>query len=115
MINGCKLMWSFFGNDHGKSPHDGASAIIKRLIWHEQLNAHGEKLINAKKFVSFLCRELSYHLESSYMGKRKPFHRLLWHIKSTDVDCSSTTYACEAIEGTMKIHSICAMNKNCMT
>jgi hypothetical protein len=24
--------------------------------------------------VSFLYRELFYHLKSSYMGKRKPFH-----------------------------------------
>jgi hypothetical protein len=45
----------------------------------------------------------------------KPFHRFFWHIKFIDVDRNSTTYACEAIEGTMKIHSICGMNKNWMT
>ncbi len=74
MTNGCKMMWSFFGNGHGKSPHDGASVVIKRFIRCEQLNAHGEILSNAKKVVSFLYRELFYHLKSSYMGKRKPFH-----------------------------------------
>jgi hypothetical protein len=56
----------------------------------------------------------SYRLKSSYTCKRKPFHQLFWHIRSTDVDRNSTTYACETIEGTMQIHFICVMNKNYM-
>jgi len=29
MIGGCKMMWSFFKNGHGKGPHDGVGVIIK--------------------------------------------------------------------------------------
>jgi hypothetical protein len=47
VTSGCKMMWSFFGNGHGKGPHDGVGAIIKRFIRHKQLNVHGEKLTNA--------------------------------------------------------------------
>jgi hypothetical protein len=31
MTNGCKMVWFFFGSDHGKGPHDGAG-VIKRFI-----------------------------------------------------------------------------------
>jgi hypothetical protein len=42
-------------------------------------------------------------------------HRIFWHIKFGDVDHNSTNYTCEAIEGTMKIHSNYVLNKNTMT
>lgn len=54
MTNGCKMIWSFFGSGHWKGPHDGVGAIIKRFIWHEQLNAHEKKLTNEKEVVNFL-------------------------------------------------------------
>jgi len=53
MINGCKTTWNFFGSGHGKGSHDGAGAIIKRLIRKEQLDANGGKLQNAKEVVQF--------------------------------------------------------------
>ncbi len=53
MINGCKTTWNFFGSGHGKGSHDGASAIIKRLIRKEQLDANGGRLQNAKEVVQF--------------------------------------------------------------
>jgi len=115
MTNGCKMMWFFFGSDHGKGPHDKVGVVVKRFLRCEQFNAHVDKLTNVEKVVSFFCKELFYRPESSYTSKRKPFHQLFWHNKSIDVERNSTTYACEDIEGTMKIHSICAMNKNCMT
>jgi hypothetical protein len=31
-IKGCKMLWSFFGNGHGKGPHDGVGAMIKRFL-----------------------------------------------------------------------------------
>jgi hypothetical protein len=49
-------MWFFFGSGHGKGPHDGVGIVIKIFIWHEQLNAQGEKLINAREVVNFLCK-----------------------------------------------------------
>jgi hypothetical protein len=112
--NGCKIVWSFFGSGHGKDPHDRASVVVKRFIWCEQLNPHGHKLTNVEE-VDFLREHLSYPLESTYVGKRKPLHQIFWHIKFGDVDRNSTNYAYEAIEGTMKIRSICALNKNTKT
>lgn len=41
------MLWSFFGNGHGKGPHDGVGAMIKRFLRREQLDVHGAKLQNA--------------------------------------------------------------------
>lgn len=41
MTNGCKMLRSFFGSAHGKGPHDGVGAIVKRFVPKEQLNAQG--------------------------------------------------------------------------
>jgi hypothetical protein len=115
MTNGCKMMWSLFGNGHGKGPHDGIGTIIKRLIQHEQLNAHGEKFINVKEVVNFICKQLFTCPKSSYTCKRKFFLNFFWHVKSGDIDCKFTICACDAIEGTMKICCIYALNKTTMT
>jgi len=32
MIEGCKTLWSFFGNGHGKGPHDRAWVVVKRFF-----------------------------------------------------------------------------------
>ena len=31
------MRWNLFGSDHGKGEHDGAGALIKRALTHEQL------------------------------------------------------------------------------
>ncbi len=33
LINGCAMIWSFFGIGHGKGAHDGASVVIKQFLW----------------------------------------------------------------------------------
>ncbi len=33
MIGGCEMCWSFFCSGHGKGPHDGAWAMIKRFLY----------------------------------------------------------------------------------
>ena len=32
-----EMRWNFFGFGHGKGEHDGAGAVIKRALTHEQL------------------------------------------------------------------------------
>jgi hypothetical protein len=54
-------MWSFFGNGHGKGPHDGPRIVIKHFIWCGQLNVHGVKLHNAKEVVNLLRVNLFDH------------------------------------------------------
>jgi len=51
MTNGCKTTWNFFGDGHGKGPHDGVGVVIKRLIQNEQLDANGGKLQNASSII----------------------------------------------------------------
>jgi hypothetical protein len=108
-------MWSFFGSGHDKRPHDSASAVVERFVWWEQLKSHGVKVQNASKVVQFLCEHLSNQPKSSYIGKKKPLQRNFWHIMSNDVDRSSTSYACDTMQGTMKVHNICATNKHILS
>jgi hypothetical protein len=49
MTNGYKRVWSFFGNGHGKGPHDGVNAIIKRFIQKTQLDVDGVRLQNVEE------------------------------------------------------------------
>jgi hypothetical protein len=32
MTNGCKMIWNFFDNGHGKGPHDGVGVVTKGLF-----------------------------------------------------------------------------------
>jgi hypothetical protein len=73
MISGCKMKWSFFGNGHGKGPHDGAKTFITCFIRCEQLNAHGVKLQNVKEVINSLRINLFDRLESSYTSKKNPY------------------------------------------
>ncbi len=94
--------------------HDGARVVIKRFIQCEQLNAHGTKLQNVED-VNFLCANISYRLESLYMGKKKPLCQVFQHVVSKHIDHRSGTFACDTMEGTMKIHCIFAINKHVLT
>lgn len=113
MTNGCEMMWSFFGSAHGKGPHDGAGAVVKRFIRKEQLNAHGAKLTCAADVVQFLKENLAERPESSYTGARKPMKRMFWHIGANDVKHKDEAHDCDVVQGTRKIHSIRAANKKC--
>ena len=54
LTGGCVCMWSFFGSGHGKGPHDGARAVVKRYIRTAQLDAMGPKLANVEQVVNLL-------------------------------------------------------------
>ena len=115
MTNGCEMLWSFFGSAHGKGPHDGAGAVVKRFIRKEQLNAHGAKLTCAADVVQFLKENLAERPESSYTGARKPMKRMFWHIGANDVKHKDEAHDCDVVQGTRKIHSIRAANKTNLT
>jgi hypothetical protein len=48
----------------------------------------------------------------SYFGFMKLFHKIFWHVKGEDVDRVPLLFIYDPMKGTMKIHSICALNKN---
>jgi hypothetical protein len=54
LMGGCMMLWSFFGTSRDKGPHDGACAIVKRFIRHNQLDPNGPKLQNAEGIVALL-------------------------------------------------------------
>ncbi len=66
-------MWNFFGLNHGKGPHNGASVVIKIFIQHEQLNSYGTKLQNVANVVGFLRANISNRPKSSYIGQKCPY------------------------------------------
>jgi hypothetical protein len=105
------MLCSFFRSGHGKGPHDGVGTMVKRFLWREQLNAQGRKLQNAKEVVTFLHMCLSDRPKSSYSSSIKLLHRTFWHVKVEDVDRVPPLFICDPIKCTMKIHPICAINK----
>jgi hypothetical protein len=109
------MIWSFFGSSHGKGPHDGACAIVKGFLKKEQQNVHAEKLQNVKEVVTFLKKHLSYRLETTLSGERKPFKRFLCHVKANDVIWNNSSFNCDPIKGTIKLHSIWEANKHNLT
>ena len=43
------MSWFFFGSGHDKGEHDGAGAVVKRTLTHEQLKPNGAILRCAQK------------------------------------------------------------------
>lgn len=50
-IGGCACSWNFFGSRHGKGPHDGAGAVVKRYIRQAQPDPHGQEMNCVKHVV----------------------------------------------------------------
>ena len=51
---GLEIRWIFFGSSHGKGEHDGAGAVIKWALTHEQLKADVMHMNCAAHVVDFL-------------------------------------------------------------
>jgi hypothetical protein len=109
------MLWNFFGDGHGKGPHNEARTMLKRFWHRKQFNPQARKLQNVGEVIQFLREWLSFRPESSYSGSMKPFHITFWHVKVGDVDRDLPLFICDPIKGTMRIHSICAVNKNNLT
>jgi hypothetical protein len=80
------LVKSFFGSRHGKSPHDGAGAVLKRFIKQVQFNVERPKIQNAEQVVNLFCSHLNTHLKTSYSGHRIPIMHTFWHVNVTSMD-----------------------------
>ena len=52
-LTGMHMMWSFSASGHGKGEHDGASAVIKRTLTHEELKPNEAPLKCAADVVKF--------------------------------------------------------------
>ena len=104
ITEGCNCMWSFFGSGHGKGPHDGAGAVLKRYIRTTQLDVNGPRLQDVETVVEFLRSKLSERPKTSY-GDRRPVRRTFWHVRVGDVD-RETEYECDPIVGCRDLHCV---------
>ena len=108
LTGGCVCMWSFFGSGHGKGPHDGAGAVVKRYIRTAQLDAMGPELVNAEQVVNLLREKLSSRPETSYTSTNKSdVFRYFWHVTKAALETErKTPYMCMQIAGTRDLHQI---------
>ena len=113
-LTGTEMTWNFFGSGHGKGEHDGAGAVIKRALTHEQLKSDGVVLRQAADAVAFLTRTMSNDVCSSYAQPTKagpPINRKFWLVKEGDVD-RSNLWGCETVQGSRSLHCISGFSRH---
>lgn len=116
-LTGTEMTWSYFGSGHGKGEHDGAGAVVKRALTHEQLKTDGVILRKAADVVDFLKKTMSHGASSSYAQSTKKgpdTNRIFWLIKPEDVD-RSKAWGCETVKGSRSMHSICGFSHHDVT
>lgn len=94
-LTGKEMCWNFFVSGHGKGEHDGAGAVIKRALTHEQLKVDGTPLKCAADVVYFLREKFNHSGKS----------RVFWDIKLGEVD-RTCQWNCKPIHKTMSMHSV---------
>ena len=93
-----EMMWNFFGSGHGKGEHDGAGAVIKRTLTHEQLKENGWHLKCAGDVVAFL----KHRFCSADNGG---VSRMFWEIKEGDVP-RERHWDCKRVIGSRSMHCV---------
>ncbi len=88
--------------------------MVKRFVWRE-LKSHGVKLKNALEVIQFLCEHLSNRPKSSYIRKKKHFKETSGMLCQMMWIKVPLHYACDTMQGTVKVHNICATNKHILT
>ena len=88
----------FFVPSHGKGEHDGARAVIKRTLTHEELKLDGWPLKCAADVVSFLNATFQPRDQSHKCNTQKVF----WLIGADDVQreldqVKDELYSCSAL------------------
>ena len=75
---GLEMRWNFFGFGHGKGEHDGAGAVIKRALAHEQLKANVVHMNCAAHVVDFLRTNMSTSATSVYSSQVRDIKCVFW-------------------------------------
>ena len=71
------MSWFFSASGHGKGEHDGAGAVVKRTLTHEQLKADGPKLTCAADVVAYCRANLSEEgADACYASKQRKIARV---------------------------------------
>lgn len=93
------MTWNFFASGHGKGEHDGAGAVIKRTLTHEQLKPDAWPMKCASDVVSFLKQRFGGEL--GQVG----VNRVFWEIKTDEVP-RETQWNCKKVPGSRSLHCV---------
>ncbi len=99
----------FSASGHGKGEHDGAGAVVKRTLTHEQLKPDGAILKCATDVVSYCRANLSEGAEACYSSKQRDCDRVFWEVKLGDVN-REVKWNCEPIPKSRSVHAVRAHN-----
>lgn len=95
--NGCEMDWNYWGTGHGKGPHDGAGACVKRALRSEQIKIDSIRLHNASDVVNFLRRDMNLP-HAAYPSARTQVTRHFYLIGVTNV-VRDKPLACQQCRG----------------
>ena len=98
-LAGLEMMWSFFASRHGKGEHDGARAVIKRTLTHEQLKPNAWPMKCATNVVAFPKHTFSNIDQQSIVN------RIFWEIKENEVS-RAHMWNCKRLKGSRKMHCV---------
>ncbi|MCO5593702.1 hypothetical protein L7F22_047719 [Adiantum nelumboides] len=99
------MLWSFFALGHGKMEHDGARAVVKRALTHEQLNPDAWHMKCSKDVVGFL--EHKFNDESCHTGVNRNF----WEVQATEGP-REKKWNCKRVESSQSIHYVNGYSKS---
>lgn len=103
-LTGIRMSWFFFGSGHGKGKHDGAGAVVKRTLTHEQLKPNGATLKCAADVVAYCQATMSQGAPASYPSKERECARVFWEVKEGDVN-REFKWNCDTVEKTRSLHA----------
>ena len=98
------MSWFFFGSGHDKGEHDGAGAVVKRTLTHEQLKPNGVILRCATNVVAFCQANLSQGAPASYPSKERECARVFWEVLAGDVN-RELKWNCSPIPKSLSMHA----------
>ena len=98
-LTGIEMLWSFFASGHGKGEHDGAGAIVKRALTHEQLKPDAWHMKCAKDVVDFLKHKFHDGHTNAEVN------RIFWEIQEADVP-REKMWNCKRVDGTRALHCV---------
>ena len=100
-LTGLHMMHNFSASGHGKGEHDGAGAVIKRTLTHEELKPDGWPMKCAADVVNFLNMRFQPTREGGSVSTKRVF----WLVSPNDV-LRSPLWDCKPIAGSRSFHCV---------
>ena len=98
-LTGIEMTWNYFAAGHGKSEHDGAGAVIKRTLTHEQLKPNAWPMKCATDVVAFLKHSFCN------IDNKSSVNKIFWEIKDHEVP-REQMWNCKHLKGSWEMHCV---------